>query len=122
MKNTLTNLVSTPSRNKDERRSIIAVALKTKLYIIADADGIKLANHYHTKSEESFFVLDGKVQFKLEDINTHERAEYIIESGQKITIPIYVSHLVLPTRKARFIGVATEHFDPADSHKYEITW
>jgi len=116
-------LVSTPSdSNINERRSILGIFPKIKLYTIADKSGIKLAGHYHAKCEEYFFILDGKVQFKLEDINTHERGEYLLESGQKITIPAYVAHLVLPERKARFLGISTEHFDPSDLNKYEITW
>ena len=118
----LINLIWTPERHEDSRRKIVDVSSRVKLFTIADVDGLKLGNHYHERTPESFYTLDGRIHFKLEDIQTKEKQEYVLESGQGISMPLFVAHLLIPERGARFIGILGTDFDPTDLNKYEIIW
>jgi len=118
----LANLIWTPGFNEDERRTIIDITPRIKFFTIANFNELKLGNHYHEKMPESFYCTDGKIYFKLEDINTKERQEYVIEPGQGITMPLFVAHLVLPDRKSRFIKILGADFDKDDLKEYKITW
>ena len=118
----LTNLITTHIGHEDERRKIVDITSKIKFFQIKDQEGIKLANHYHKKSEETFYIIDGTVIFKLEDVNSEERKEYILGKNSSIKIPIFVAHLLLPTPKAQFFGILENDFDPDDLNKYNIKW
>jgi hypothetical protein len=37
-------------------------------------------------------------------------------------MPLFVAHLLIPERKARFMGILGADFDSEDLHKYEINW
>jgi mannose-6-phosphate isomerase-like protein (cupin superfamily) len=118
----LTNLMWFPEGHKDERRQILDITPKIKLFTIADVDGLKLANHYHEKTHESFYCLNGRIYFKLENSKTGERQSYTLEPGQGINIPLFVAHLLLPEKRSSFLGILETDFDPNDLKKYEITW
>lgn len=118
----LTDLVSVPSFHEDTRRRITDVTGTVKFFQIAGQEGLRLGNHYHKHTDELFYVIDGKLTFKLENIETKERQEYVVEPGQAITMPLYVAHLVIPEPRSKFMASVQPVFDPEDLNKYEIKW
>jgi mannose-6-phosphate isomerase-like protein (cupin superfamily) len=119
----LKDLIYVPSGHEDNRRKITDVTEKVKFFKISDLEGLKLGNHYHKNTQEFFYVIDGGVRYKLEDINNPQnREELIVKKGEMIRIPLYVAHLVIPERNSMFLGILQKDFDPADLNKYEITW
>ena len=52
-------LIKKYPENEDSRRKIIDIGPKLKLYIIPDIEESKLGGHYHIKTHESFYVVEG---------------------------------------------------------------
>ena len=70
----LGHLVSAPGVHKDDRRRIVDVTPRVKVFTVADMPGLELANHYHAKTDEVFHVLQGELRMKFEEISTQKRA------------------------------------------------
>jgi len=84
----------------DERRSLTPIfngdftALQIKLLKIKK--GSELGNHYH-HYKETFYLLEGKVDYVFENIETKERQEIHLKKDERITIEPKIAH------KARFL-------------------
>lgn len=118
----LTDLVSIPPFHEDARRKIVDVTGTVKFFQIAGQEGLRLGNHYHKHTDELFYVIEGKLIFKLEHVDTKEKQEYAVEPGSAIRMPLYVAHLVIPEPKSRFLASVQPLFDPDDLNKYAIDW
>ncbi len=118
----LTNLVYTPLGHTDPRRKIVDVTNRIKVFYITDMENLRLGDHYHKKTLESFYVIDGKIHFKLEDINTKERKEYELKTGGSIDMPLLVAHLLLPSGQTRFLKILGNDFEETDLNFYKINW
>ena len=119
----LDNVITTSyPGHSDPRRTIIDITPRLKRFTTADMPGVRLGDHYHAKMQESFYVEHGRLLCKLEDINTKERREYMVEAGQSIRMPLYVAHLVLPGPRSEFLNIIERDFDPADLLSYRLNW
>lgn len=103
----LTDLVSVPSFHEDTRRRITDVTGTVKFFQIAGQEELRLGNHYHKHTDELFYVIDGKLTFKLENIETKERQEYVVEPGQAITMPFICCAFGNPRAKVKIHGIGT---------------
>lgn len=119
---TLDGLLVHPSGNEDPRRKIVDVTPRIKVFTVADAEGLQLGNHYHAKTPEWYYVHDGKLLVKLEDIRTKQRRTYEVSNGEKLELPLYVAHLVIPHPRTIFLGILEADFDPKDLLEYKIVW
>ncbi len=114
--------------HEDGRRAIIEVfnnipfsAKQVKIADINEQDAI-LGGHYHNY-DELFFMIRGDARFILEDIDTKERGEYVLNrSSGGLLIPAKVAHLAKIRGNSILIGCTQEpHISPQDNdHPYEI--
>jgi dTDP-4-dehydrorhamnose 3,5-epimerase and related enzymes len=96
-----------------------------EVYFTSGIKGKKKGAHYHPKAQEWFTVIQGKALLKLEDIETHERKDIILDSQNPITvfIPRMVAHSIETTEDCNsFILCAYTDllYDPKDTIAYEI--
>ena len=91
--------VKCTSRHAEGRVTVVEDRLKP---------GFHLANHYHKKMTEIFYILDGRVTFKFENETV------VAERGMTINIPPNVTHEVSSAEGARLITV----FSPGGFDKY----
>ena len=96
-----------------------------EVYFTCGIRGKKKGSHYHSMAQEWFTVIQGKALLKLEDINTHERKDIILDAEEPITvyIPQDIAHSVEATEDCdSFILCAYTdlHYDPKDTIAYEI--
>lgn len=118
----LADLVCVPSSHLDERRKIVDITDTVKFFQIANREGLRLGNHYHKCTNELFYVIEGELVFKLEDVETKNKQEYLVEPGSSIKIPLYVAHLVIAEPRSKFVASVQPVFDPNDLNKYTIKW
>ena len=84
--------------------------------------GVVRGNHYHTRKQEKFCVINGKAKIRLRNIETNELKEYYV-SGEK---PEVVDMIIGWTHNIENIGKdelklliwVSEVFDPKDSDTY----
>ncbi len=104
--------------NIDARRSIIDVTERVKVFSIADAEGLKLGNHFHRKMKEWYFLVSGSQEWILD--SRKERRRHKLIPKEMITVPRHVAHVVMPAPQTEFIGIIDRNFDAGDLHKYEF--
>lgn len=80
--------------------------------------------HYHPKAVEWFTIIEGSVILKLEDVDTHERRDIVLdfEKAQTVFIPNGVAHSVVNNSDKEFVLLAyTDRlYDPEDTISYTI--
>ena len=96
-----------------------------EVYFTCGIRGKKKGSHYHSQAQEWFTVIQGKAILKLEDINTHERKDIIMDSEnpETVYIPREVAHSVETTKDCEsFILCAYTDllYDPKDTIVFEI--
>jgi len=94
-------------------------------YITMALPGEWRANHYHYKTAEWFTVFKGTAKVILEDVETKERAEVIIDAAAPKTIfaPAGIAHVFINISKAEemiLIAYAANTYDPADTCLYNL--
>lgn len=96
-----------------------------EVYFINGIKGKLRGSHYHLLAQEWFTVIVGKAVLKLEDINTHERLDIIMDAQNPLTVyvPRGVAHSLECTDDCnQFILCAYTDtlYDPTDTIQYEI--
>jgi len=94
-------------------------------YITMAMPGEWRANHYHPKTAEWFTVFKGKAKVVLEDIQTKERLEVIVdaESPKTIFAPPGIAHVFINIsdhEELMLIAYADNIYDPADTVMYNL--
>ncbi len=95
-----------------------------EVYITATKPGITRAEHYHKKTTEWFCVIKGKAILVLQDINTMERKEIIMEDGKFIIvkIPSGIVHAIknIGEDTMYLVAVADKPYDPENTDTYSF--
>ena len=96
-----------------------------EIYITMALPGEWRANHYHSKAAEWFTVFAGKARVILEDIETKERTELIVESVAPKTVfaAAGVAHVfinVSENEPMMLLAYASDTYDPADTYLYNL--
>lgn len=94
-------------------------------YITMALPGEWRANHYHYKTAEWFTIFKGKAKVILEDIETKEHIELIIDEKEPKTIfvPAGVAHVFInisENEEMMLIAYAENTYDPADTCMYKL--
>ena len=111
---------------KEDERGILIEVFKIpnfgQVLYSTSKPGVVRGNHYHTRKQEKFCVIDGKAKIRLRNIETNELKEYYV-SGEK---PEVVDMIIGWTHNIENIGKdelklliwISEVFDPKDPDTY----
>ena len=96
-----------------------------EVYFTCGINGKTKGSHYHPKAQEWFTLIDGKAILRLEDIETHERLEILMEASnpETVYIPRNVAHSVecAPDCDKFILCAYTDLlYNPEDTIPYEI--
>lgn len=95
-----------------------------EIYFTAAIPGQVKGKHYHIKANEWFTLIVGKAVLVLEDVNTKERMELVLDSQspQTVHIPPLVAHAVENRYNSDFILCAYTdlRYDPKDTIAYNL--
>ncbi len=75
--------------------------------IITFAKGVVRANHYHKKSVQYSYVLEGKIELTIADTKGKKKRKYIIDKGTLTTIPTHTAHAYKALTKATILDITT---------------
>ncbi len=112
----LRTLQNPPLTNVDTRRAIVDVTPQVKVFSVADADGLRLGDHFHNYVNEWCFLISGSQLWTVE--LDGKRCEYTMSPGEIITVPKRVAHVVQPVPNTQFVGIIDRDFDPNDLYKF----
>ncbi len=76
--------------------------------------GTVRGNHYHKRTIEAFFIIDGKVQVSTSDIQTGIKKEFTIEKGDVTIINPMTLHTFKILEDARWINMLSEPMGAVD--------
>lgn len=93
------------------------------IYFSVSKSGAVRGDHHHKRKVEWFCVVKGRAKLIVEDINTNEKKEVILDSEKPtiVKIPPYVKHQIKNIGRGRMylIAVTNEVFDPDDPDTYK---
>lgn len=73
-------------------------------------------NHYHEKKREVFYVIRGRLRGVFEDVDTGERAEATLETGDLLTIEPRCAHAFQALEYSQVIECSTLDYDAGDAY------
>ena len=78
--------------------------------LITAKKGAMRGNHYHKRAKQYNYILDGKMELRIRDINESERNvnKYILEKGDFVYIPNGLVHTLIALEDSKFIDLNTE--------------
>lgn len=95
-----------------------------EVYVISANVGECRANHYHSKANEWFTLIQGKAEMIIEDIVSKEQLMITLDSKhpQTVFIPSKIAHAFRNTSNEPYILVTytDKLFDPEDTVNYEL--
>lgn len=78
--------------------------------------GAEFSTHFHVEKEETFYVLDGVIEFTYFDLDCGEEITRQFIEGDVINIPKCQPHRVKAISKSTIIEISTHHED-SDSYR-----
>lgn len=77
-------------------------------------------NHYHLIKDEYLYVLHGRLRAIFQDIETHEKATCILETGDLVRTRPGCAHVYRPLAYTQALEFAPTPFDPTDTYSYTL--
>jgi mannose-6-phosphate isomerase-like protein (cupin superfamily) len=74
-------------------------------------------NHYHQQKEETVYLFSGEMRVVVEDVQTGAQESVILKTGDQITIPPGVAHVLVPLTGGLAVETSPARFNPADTFK-----
>ncbi len=69
--------------------------------------GLERGNHYHKKSIEYVYVLEGRIKLIVSDVKGKNRREFILKEGTFVIIPSKIIHIYVSLTEARILDAKT---------------
>jgi dTDP-4-dehydrorhamnose 3,5-epimerase-like enzyme len=88
------------------------------VYIEFKPNGKARGNHFHKKMSHVFYVIKGKIDFLLEDLEDHSRARVTLKTGDLLRIRPNCAHSSLAQEYSQVIETNNMPYDPADTIPY----
>jgi oxalate decarboxylase/phosphoglucose isomerase-like protein (cupin superfamily) len=80
-------------------------------------DGKLRGNHYHKLRHETFYVIAGELELRVQDVPTGERASITMRAGDAARIDPGVVHIFVPIKSGHALEFAPEPFDATDVYR-----
>ena len=77
-------------------------------------------NHYHKVKVEYIYVLEGKTELVVQDIENQAHEKMTLEAGDLAVVQPGIAHVLRPLVKGRAIEFSPSRFDVADIQRYPL--
>jgi mannose-6-phosphate isomerase-like protein (cupin superfamily) len=77
-------------------------------------------NHFHQLRHEQFYLANGELEMRVEEISTRSIEKILLKPGDLVLIHPRLAHTFLPLNDGFAIEFAPEPFDPADVYPHPI--
>jgi mannose-6-phosphate isomerase len=78
--------------------------------------GAQFSDHFHVEKNETWYVLEGKLELRYYNLTNAEKITRIIKKGAVVHIPQFNPHQLRALEDSVVIEVSTEHKE-SDSHR-----
>ena len=75
-------------------------------------------SHYHKKKKEIFYIIHGKVEAQLVDLDTGRKETLLLSPGTKLTLFPHLAHRFRALEYAQIIEVSPQAYDREDVYPY----
>jgi quercetin dioxygenase-like cupin family protein len=80
-------------------------------------EGKPRGNHYHKLRHETFYVIAGELELRIQDLATSERISIIMRPGDLARIDPEIVHTFVPITPGHALEFAPEPFDASDVYR-----
>jgi dTDP-4-dehydrorhamnose 3,5-epimerase-like enzyme len=100
-------LLSYYTRHRDERGELLGLTRDTweEANIVETVAGAVRGGHYHAKTRELFYILDGSVQIHLADVRSGQSEELTVTQGALFIIEPFIRHIFTCLERTRWINM-----------------
>jgi len=77
-------------------------------------------NHYHLRKTERYYVISGRLELLLEDVQSLQNDKIQLLAGNCITLHPYVAHTFKSLSYAQVLEFSPVPYDPGDTKSYEL--
>ena len=118
------NLLKPYFRFSDDRGEISGIFQDKnwrEINYLQSKKGCQRGGHYHRKTQEAFYIIEGKIKILLRDVKTKKEREFIAEKGDIFEIPINAMHTFDIIENSSWINMLSIPMkgDHKDFHKEE---
>lgn len=119
------SIVRISDKAEDERGGLMEIINGEpglQMNILYTKAGFVRGNHYHKRTKEFFFVLEGEIKFVTVDEDTKERHETVCPPGDRIEIPPTVRHALKSITDSTIIEYKNEAYNDEnpDTFPFEV--
>lgn len=117
-------LINNYFKHEDERGSItglIDFGNWQEMNLITSKSGSIRGGHYHELTEELFYILEGTIKIKLENINTKEKSTIIANTNDVLLIQPNVIHTFEMLTDSKWINLLSIKNNTKQPDIYKIT-
>jgi oxalate decarboxylase/phosphoglucose isomerase-like protein (cupin superfamily) len=82
--------------------------------------GALRGNHYHKVKREYVYVIGGKTELLVQDVNSGDRAMVPLNSGDLAFIETGIAHTLRPLTDGQAIEFSAAPFDAADIYRFPL--
>jgi dTDP-4-dehydrorhamnose 3,5-epimerase len=75
--------------------------------MVTFAKGVTRGNHYHKKSVQYSYIIEGKIKLVISDIDGSNKKEVMLTEGMLTTIPVKKVHTYTAITKAKMLDITT---------------
>jgi dTDP-4-dehydrorhamnose 3,5-epimerase-like enzyme len=108
----------------EERGEFVQISYREEIRHLALFEikrGFSRGGHYHERKEEIFYIASGKIVAKFLDLDTDEKAERVLEKGDRLRIRPRCAHLFTGVEDTLIVEYSPQFFDPEDSQQVDLT-
>lgn len=67
--------------------------------------------HYHKETEELIFIINGKIEFEIKNLNTKKTDKIVLSNNEGILIEPYELHTAKILKKTEWISLLTKEYN-----------
>lgn len=107
--------------HQDERGELLGLTRDSweETNLVETVSGAVRGGHYHIETRELFYILDGVVRIRLEDVRSGQSEELIVKQGALFVIEPFIRHTFTCLERTRWINMLSRRLqdESPDFHR-----
>lgn len=107
-------IIAPYKRLGDKRGSFLGIINSGKWeemnYVETEAGEVR-GGHFHKNTRELFYIIDGEIEIRIQDLNGNNLNNCIVNSGTILEIEVFEVHTFICHTRSRWINVLSTRID-----------
>ena len=82
--------------------------------------GEERGHHYHGKKTENFYVLTGKFDLLILDLETGHKEIFVIKAGDRLQIAPRIAHAFRSRTYSQALEYSSDPYDPTETYPHKV--